>query len=75
MTIEQAVLQNLRELPPEQQQQVLNFIQSLKQKSLSPQPRRNLYGLWSDLDIEITEADIAEIRQEMWENFPKEFPL
>ncbi|MFB2934965.1 DUF2281 domain-containing protein [Aerosakkonemataceae cyanobacterium BLCC-F154] len=75
MTIEQAVLQNLRELPPEQQQEVLNFIQSLKQNSLSPQPRSNLYGLWSDLDIEITEADIAEIRQEMWGNFPKEFPL
>ncbi len=75
MTIEQAVLQNLRELPPEQQQEVLNFIQSPKQKSLLKQPYRNLHGLWSDLDMEITEVDIAEVRQEMWGNFPKEFPL
>ena len=30
MTIEQAVLENLRELPVDKQQEVLNFIQFLK---------------------------------------------
>lgn len=75
MTIEQAVLENLRELQPEQQQEVLNFVQFLRQKSIRKQPRRNLYGLWSDLSIEITVADIAEVREEMWGNFPKECPL
>lgn len=75
MTIEQAVLENLRKLQIEQQQEVLNFVQFLRQKSTPKQPRRSLYGLWSDLDIEITEADIAEVRQEMWEDFPREFPL
>ncbi|HEY9853571.1 MAG TPA: DUF2281 domain-containing protein [Leptolyngbyaceae cyanobacterium] len=75
MTIEQAVLENLRELPPDKQQQVLDFIQFLKEKTLTKQPRRSLYGLWSDLNIEITVADITEARQEMWGNFPKEFPL
>jgi hypothetical protein len=62
MTIEQAVLENLRELQPEQQQEVLNFVQFLKQKSTPKQPRRSLYGLWSDLNIEITAVDIAEVR-------------
>lgn len=75
MTIEQAVLENLRELPPDKQQEVLDFVQFLKEKSLPKQPRRSLYGLWSDLGIEITAADIAEVRQEMWGNFPREFPL
>ena len=75
MTIEQAVLENLRELQPEQQQEVLNFVQFLRQKSTLKQPRRSLYGLWSDLNIEITAADIAEVREEMWGNFPKECPL
>ncbi|XWK88363.1 MAG: hypothetical protein U7127_29975 [Phormidium sp.] len=75
MTIEQAVLENLRKLQIEQQQEVLNFVQFLRQKSTPKQPRRSLYGLWSDLDIEITEADIAEVRQEMWSDFPREFPL
>jgi len=75
MTIEQAGIENLRELPPEKQQEVLDFIQSLKQKSLPKKPRRSLYGLWSDLGIEITDTDIAEARQEMWANFPKYIPL
>ncbi|PPJ62613.1 DUF2281 domain-containing protein [Cuspidothrix issatschenkoi] len=32
MTIEQAVLENFRELPADKQQEVLDFIQSLKHK-------------------------------------------
>jgi len=75
MTVEESVLQNLRELPPDQQQEVLNFVQILRQKSSLKPSRPSLYGLWSDLEIEITSADIAEVRQEMWGNFPKEFPL
>ncbi len=34
MTIEQAVLENLRELPPDKQQEVLDFVQFLREKSL-----------------------------------------
>ena len=75
MTIEQAVLEHLRELPPDKQQEVLDFVQFLREKAIPKQPRRSLYGLWSDLDIEITAADIDEVRQEMWGNFPREFPL
>ena len=72
MSIEQAVLDNLRELSPEKQQEVLDFVQFLRQKSLSKQPRRSLYGLWSDLEIKLTDTDITESRQEMWGDFPKE---
>ncbi|MBH8556032.1 DUF2281 domain-containing protein [Nostocaceae cyanobacterium CENA357] len=75
MTIEQTVIKKLRELPPDKQQEVLDFIQLLKHKSQPKKPRRSLYGLWSDLGIEITETDIAEARQEMWGNFPKDIPL
>jgi hypothetical protein len=75
MTIEQTVIEKLRELPPDKQQEVLDFIQLLKHKSQPKKPRRSLYGLWSDLGIEITETDIAEARQEMWGNFPKDIPL
>ena len=75
MRIEQAVIDNFRKLSPEKQQEVLDFVQFLRQKSLSKQPRRSLYGLWSDLEIKLTDTDITESRQEMWENFPKNFPL
>jgi hypothetical protein len=34
------------------------------------QPRRSLYGLWSD--VSVSEEDIAEARREMWGNFPRE---
>jgi hypothetical protein len=30
--------------------------------------------MWADLGINITDQDIAEARQEMWGNFPREFP-
>ncbi|AFZ57244.1 DUF2281 domain-containing protein [Anabaena cylindrica FACHB-243] len=75
MTIEQAVLENLRELPTDKQQEVLDFIQFLKHKLPPKNPRPSFYGLWSDLDINITEQDITEIRQEMWAKFPRDIEL
>ena len=70
--IEQTVLEKLRALPPEKQQEVLDFVEFLEHKSLPKQPRRSLKGLWADLGISITEEDIAEARREMWGNFPRE---
>lgn len=73
MNIEQAVIEKLRLLPPEKQQEVLEFAESLQQKITSQYPRRSLKGLWADLSIdEITEEEIAQARQEMWGNFPRE---
>jgi hypothetical protein len=75
MTIEEAVIETLRNLPVDKQQEVLDFAQYLKQKVTPRHPRRSLKGLWADLDIHITEEDIAEVRQEMWGNFPREIEL
>lgn len=72
MTVEQAVLEKLRELPPERQQEVLDFMESLQQKSEPKRPHRSLMGLWADLDVKITREDIDEARREMWGNFPRE---
>ena len=80
MTIEQAVLENLQDLPTEKQQQVLDFIKFLKQQmtikleSSSQGSRKSYKGIWADLSIDITDEDIAEARQEMWGDFPREFP-
>jgi hypothetical protein len=35
-------------------------------------PHKSLYGLWADLNVDISEEDIDEIRREMWRNFPRE---
>jgi len=72
MTIEQQVLEKLRDLPPEKQKEVLNFVAQLKEQSTSREPRRSLLGLWADLNTNITKEDIAEARREMWGNSPRD---
>ena len=73
MTIEQQVVEKLRDLPPEKQKEVLDFVDFLKEKNGGPKkPLRSLRGLWAGLSIRITEEDIAEARREMWANFPQD---
>ena len=74
MSVEEAVIDKLRALPPEKQQEVLDFLEFLQQKTAVKRPRRSLEGLSADLGVDITEEDIAEARREMWGNFPREFP-
>lgn len=75
MSLEDQILEKLRELPPEKQQEVLEFVESLKEKNTARKPLRNLRGLWADLNVHITEDDIAEVRREMWGKFPRDIKL
>ena len=70
MSIEQSLVDKLRMLPPDKQQEALDFVEFLQQKAQARQPRRSLEGLWADLGLDVTEEDIAEARREMWGNFP-----
>jgi hypothetical protein len=72
MNLEQAVLDKLRALPPDKQQEVLDFAEFLQQKSISKPPLKSVKGIWANLNIEIAEEDIAQARKEMWANFPRE---
>jgi hypothetical protein len=65
MPIDQAALEKLRALPPEKQQEVLDFVEFLEQKSARKRPRRSLEGLCADLGVHVTEEDIVEARREM----------
>ena len=56
MSIEELVMEKLRALSPESQKEALDFVESLKQKSTVPGPRRSLKGLWADLGVDISEA-------------------
>ena len=71
MTIEEQVIERLRELSHDKQREVLEFVEALKQRNGSG-PRRSLLGLWADLNFEITEDDIAQSRREMWGSFPRD---
>lgn len=72
MSIEQNVLEKLRQLPLDKQQELLDFAEFLYQKTTVKPPLQSVRGLCADLKVDITEEDIAEARKEMWGNFPRE---
>lgn len=71
MTIEKEVLEKLRGLPPEKQEEVLHFVDSLKENNGEKKPLRSMRGLWQGSGVEISEQDMAEARRDMWGNFPR----
>ncbi len=68
--LEEAVVESLRDLPVDKQQEVLDFVQFLRQRTVAPRPRQGVKGLWSG--VQITDDDIAAVRREMWSGFPRE---
>lgn len=72
MNIEQAVLEKLRILSPDKQQEVLDFAEFLQQKQpVTQRPRRDWIGTAVDLSVELTEEDITQAQREMWGSFPR----
>src|ERR1022692_1547392 len=55
MTIEEAILEKVRMLPPEKQHEVLDFTEFLQARASANGPRKPLRGLWKDLGVSITE--------------------
>jgi hypothetical protein len=72
MTIEQQVIEKLRGLPPEKQKEVLDFVDSLGNEYPQPKKLRSLEGLLEDINLDVTEENIAAARREMWGNFPRD---
>ena len=72
MNIEQALLEKIRHLPIDKQQQLLDFAEFLSQKITIKTPLKSVRGLCADLKVDISEEDIAQARQEMWGNFPRD---
>jgi hypothetical protein len=66
MRIPELVLEKLRELPPEKQQAVLEFAESLRENGAPAKPLKGFEGLLEKYNLQITEEDIAEARREMW---------
>ncbi|MEH2251683.1 DUF2281 domain-containing protein [Nostoc sp.] len=64
MNIEQVVLEKLRQLPIDKQQELLNFAEFLYQKNTPKTPLCSVSGLCVDLAMDITEEDITEAHQE-----------
>lgn len=67
-SMEEAILETVRALPPAQQASVFDFANGLREPQRKP--FRNPKGILADLDFTLTEEDLAEARREMWGNFP-----
>ena len=72
MTSEEVLLEKFKVLPNNRKQEVLDFVEFLEEKEAKPQPRRSLYGILSDLEVNITEEDIREARNEMWRGYTED---
>lgn len=72
MTVKEAVLENLEQLPAIKQQEVLDFVEFLKAKQTKRKPRRSLKGSLAHLNFEWNEEILREARNEMWRGYTKD---
>ncbi|MCC6124784.1 MAG: DUF2281 domain-containing protein [Pirellulales bacterium] len=71
MSIGELVSEKIRLLPPEKQQEVLDFVEFLAQAKKAAAPSRSK-GIFLDLNVHLGDEEIAEARREMWKGFPRE---
>jgi len=69
MTVAEKVVEMMKVLPPEKQQEVLDFIESLATEPSPGGPLINPEGLWAGRGCDITHEELAEARREMWSKF------
>jgi hypothetical protein len=72
MSQAELLLDRWRTLPPAQQQALMAVATELVAHPPALIPKRNLKGLWADHNIDLNEQDLRDLRQEMWQNFPRE---
>jgi hypothetical protein len=74
MTIQQELLERLSTLPPSEQQELLRLARTLSQRAGTPpaKPWKSLMGALAGNGVDITDADIADARREMWRDFPRD---
>ena len=72
MTYAAQVLEKMSALSPEKQQEVLDFVDFLASQEMANGPLEDLEGAFADLNVHITEEDIAEMRRGAWKNFPRD---
>lgn len=70
--VKQRILHLLDSLPPEQLEEVADFVEFLQRRRRRPIEPVALGGLWKD--VSLTEEDIDEIRHEMRQSLESRVP-
>jgi hypothetical protein len=65
MSLEQAILEAVRALPAEKQQEILNHAARLREEAGAKIPFKSVKGLWADLGISLSAAEIEENQRTM----------
>lgn len=72
MSVEQAILEAVRTLPLDKQQEILSHATRLRDQTAPKMPFQSIKGILAGRGISVSADDIDEARREMWKNFPKE---
>ena len=72
MSLEQAILEAVRALPAEKQQEILDHAAKLRDEADRKSPFKSIRGLWADLRISMSPEEIEGNQRDMWRNFPRE---
>jgi hypothetical protein len=72
MSFEQAILDAVRSLPFEKQQEILSHANRLRLEAAPKKTFRSIKGILAGRGISVSAEDINEARREMWKNFPRE---
>jgi hypothetical protein len=71
MSLEQAILEAVRALPAEKQQEILTHAARLRDETSKKTPFKSVRGLWADLGVSLSAAEIEDNHRDMWRNFPR----
>ena len=72
MSVEQAVLEALRSLPSDKQQEILTYATRLRDEATPRKPFKSIEGILAGRGISISADNIDEMRREMCKDFPRE---
>ena len=72
MSLEQAILEIVHDLPPDKQREVFDYVSRLQTEGTKKPPFTSIEGLWAHLGISLSAEEIDENQREMWRTFPRE---
>ena len=72
MSVEDAIIEAVRELPVYQQQEILEYATRLRVETKVKRPLKSVKGLCADLGVSLSAEEIDEVQREMWKNFPRD---
>ena len=70
MSTLERIVESLKQLPANRQQEILDFVEFLRSRTDRRPPGQSPAGLWSGFDVSAEEIDDA--RREMWSDFPRD---